>query len=1662
MRQRLTNLLITCSILAGAFHVSAEERLTDWIQKIGRDTPHTMLAMATDKVRIAADKSNKNTMVAGPVDVRHPEELTIADSYVEYAGRKLTFKPWNKEMAGKPCVARWRFSGRKGMEIIIRANGRAAFLNGRPLQQIRHGFLSAPDGRVGVRLEQEKNSLVVVSQGKARPLISCICLAESLEGVCRERLQNLGLVSPETDQLWIDLLTHLAAEGADQLLAEGILLYMGRLDLRSPGSALIEKIRSAVPSEWGRQRRPTLVRKATWLETYKATMRSNPAVANLKPGETHYIGPFRPTEGDWFHHAFPPEKKVDLSAVIEQKWQVKEQTKTRQLKWKPKPKSWRDGRINDLRAVMKPPEHGVAYIYKTYTANRAGKVDISAGSDDGLMIWHNGKKVREAAVARGCAPDQELFSVKVPAGKQTFLIKITQGVFDWAFYFEPLTASPVYEFLAIFETMNAFPEQDHKILQVCEHLERIAKKERQEKLATAIAQIRHAHPMHKLTRISHILASMKKRELAATLLALRSRMPTPDIARVLMSGRDTHTLKQALEGIIAWDHDAFASELLKEIETANAAYWQTNSEALGEIYTDLGEYHARLGNFAVAHAALKKAQLLGTRVQHDKLIASVSVAENGERQLTVNPEIEQMFEETRLLIQENQPSKQACAKLYSFLRKYGHEGLKRPHGLQSAGTALQLELQSRPEHQAALTRYVAERLSPQIKAAIATNDMDRMETMLTDFAGLIDEAPLRRKLMRLYMDRGEFNAVHRHASQLLLDPKAQALAAAHLMAIVAFGQQPDECRRHIPPTLMDATVLWQGKKVTLRALQKELGLRDLTAPATSPGPGAQLACVQIPVQSDSYRELRHPALSRFRRQPLEPVPFGNHVLLGGPDCLLAFQPATGKVKWKQSAPFSNVGATQYSSPVRFTPFISAGQVWTLSGGSTPEYQLNAHGLHDGLQRWSSVRSTELTDWQVVTPPFGAGGWERVLLLTRNGDTTPTLALASFDAAQSRVTHVRPLHRVKDFVKRHYKPDLATVRFGATSTTDQQALFATTGCGSLMKIGLGDGRLAWLKTWRESQVDSASYNATAAGHVSVIGKQVVAYLPELLRWCGIDHNTGRLLWQHCGVYVPTQIHSRGSNGYVLFSTHDKDREPALVRLDPKTGRVLWSRHTNGLDIMGEGVTVGNRIWLPCDRSIAVYDAVNGAYLGIKPTPFSVHKIRVVDERWYLFSDSQLYIFAGQGDFAPKPPPTAVNAAAVTAAMPPPETDWRGLLLPVGQVRVPFKTFSGWDGEEHSKFSVHSLPDSSYSWLRTIIEHRPATPCALVREGVQTQHGVQPPQLVWCTTLSNPQLHGDRVLTYSPWELRVRNIYDLTDITRYCLPAPATTVNSDFPRILGAAWADDGKSISIQLSGNSVHVIAVPSGKRQIAFDVPRDLSRIDMAKGHVSLVKYGKRFAFAAKTGKLIWEIPCNALPDRAPYSVPGMFYGSRIHGGKKIGDLVDARTGKILHQGQGHWACTFRFCSDRLIVQHESAFKGPETKPMPGIKKCFVVEGGGALVFHDNGKLMWFDGKREQQLELNADTASQVKGYWARGHGGHGSPHGARFRDQIFFGLQGHQLLRWSTVDGRLLKNSQLLGKGPFLPFKHSLAVLDDGVLTFFSPQSAKGKTAEKARVGSR
>src|ERR1019366_7978814 len=62
-------------------------------------------------------------------------------------------------------------------------------------------------------------------------------------------------------------------------------------------------------------------------------------------------------------------------------------------------------------------------------------VPASFGSDDTLCVWLNGQKIISDPSYRACAPDQNLATLKLKAGKTELLVKICQGDGGWEFYF---------------------------------------------------------------------------------------------------------------------------------------------------------------------------------------------------------------------------------------------------------------------------------------------------------------------------------------------------------------------------------------------------------------------------------------------------------------------------------------------------------------------------------------------------------------------------------------------------------------------------------------------------------------------------------------------------------------------------------------------------------------------------------------------------------------------------------------------------------------------------------------------------------------------------------------------------------------------------------------------------------------------------------------------------------------------------------------------------------------------------------------------------------------------------------------------------------------------------------------------------------------------------
>lgn len=176
----------------------------------------------------------------------------------------------------------------------------------------------------------------------------------------------------------------------------------------------------------------TYVARTSWTETVLATLKAN-GLPTLEGG-WHVIGPFdNPIHNGHmkgFHHAYPPEKEIDLDKVYSGK-------KGEPIRWMSLP-NFAPGRIVDLR-LFKENDAACVYLYREIQITEAVSLPLSLGSDDTLTVWLNGERLlARDGMRRGVAPDQDRVTLELKPGKNRLLLKVCNVNGDWAVYAMPL------------------------------------------------------------------------------------------------------------------------------------------------------------------------------------------------------------------------------------------------------------------------------------------------------------------------------------------------------------------------------------------------------------------------------------------------------------------------------------------------------------------------------------------------------------------------------------------------------------------------------------------------------------------------------------------------------------------------------------------------------------------------------------------------------------------------------------------------------------------------------------------------------------------------------------------------------------------------------------------------------------------------------------------------------------------------------------------------------------------------------------------------------------------------------------------------------------------------------------------------------------------------
>lgn len=181
-------------------------------------------------------------------------------------------------------------------------------------------------------------------------------------------------------------------------------------------------------------------------------------------GEWHIIGPFDDTGFKKHNVVYPPELRINFDETYPGKDGVT-------ARWeKFETEGWP---LIDLRRYGSDElnEYAICYLYREMESPAEAQLAVDMGSDDGLKVWLNGRVVVDADVPRGLNPQDHRVIFPLRKGRNTLLVKVTNGVAGWEFQMQPVIEPRIASLLEYHLNLDfpLTPESKHyRILTILE------------------------------------------------------------------------------------------------------------------------------------------------------------------------------------------------------------------------------------------------------------------------------------------------------------------------------------------------------------------------------------------------------------------------------------------------------------------------------------------------------------------------------------------------------------------------------------------------------------------------------------------------------------------------------------------------------------------------------------------------------------------------------------------------------------------------------------------------------------------------------------------------------------------------------------------------------------------------------------------------------------------------------------------------------------------------------------------------------------------------------------------------------------------------------------------------------------------------------------------
>lgn len=927
-----------------------------------------------------------------------------------------------------------------------------------------------------------------------------------------------------------------------------------------------------------------------------------------------------------------------------------------------------------------------------------------------------------------------------------------------------------------------------------------------------------------------------------------------------------------------------------------------------------------------------------------KFIGMAEQRLQGKAQLAGNPEAHQYYNEFKLLLDRGADDERAVDSIMDIFRRASQKLMLEGLSMRTLGNEMLFELSGDEQ----LYRKVAARAYAQfnsrIKMALQRGNLNEMADLTNTYGLLVNTDAIHQSLMNEYLDRCSYDRARYHALRLKesQNKERETDACVKLLFIEqVLNMTPDE-RTDIPNHVLNRTTQFKGQTITVSEIRDILrpDYRQQRQGTDDRGPGDYLSSVKLGVPNNIHTS-GHAKFFKdlpYEKQCVEPLSLNNLAFVSSPTFIKAHDVQSKKTNWQIEQDISIQPQTEGLISVNYPAIIVNGNIvrlWSSPDGKG--FSIRSF-KPDGTMAWDFFDHQRNQIYAPVCTPHSAFGILFCVAYDRSIRDQQQFALLRINSSNGEIDSVIPINTMfRDF-------QISKARHGQHFFSDDENLYGLTGSGTVFKINRQNLQLDWVSGQILRQ---AHHNLSASAFVRPFENTVVAFMPNIQEWSGINKRSGRALWRwrpdnHC------YIHSRNTSDFLIVS----DAHNTLIRIDPETGDVLWRKPGNNIQFTGEGCAQDGKIYVPCRTGFAVYDGKNGGFIAHETTPFTPNKIRRDQNYWYLLTRKDVHIYNYNNAFS------AGQTADST-------TIWDDKPLAESKTEEPLALS---DIYPNKIITAPFTIDENTQFIETAVPHYyilvryREQGIGLYREAHVDAHGKHvDDRIIWVDSKDHLRLYGDKLAFWDGRHFRVEQIPNRKILFE-------GDVRDDY-RLKNLEYVVAGDKNCILFADKRLIYYDYETGKevKRVYFGGRSELRHADKDLMLIDTAEKNKIVAYATDTAAEHWVFTGDFTDHATKIAENIYMIGDRRRDHTYI---VRGNDGKILHGKRKTHAFGAPYANGILFRGSKHAFDYSAGSHIKDVEKVLRASGTGAAIIYENGKIEWHD--KDGIIELE-DPGGHIK-----------------------------------------------------------------------------------------